>query len=70
MFLNVNDVKPSWIKGQVLHFVELHSGFVGGLFVVCVCLIIALTRKSRWLRGCLYAIKGFPKNTCLHRLED
>ena len=49
------------MKGQVLHFVQLHLVHVGGLIFacVCVCLIFALTRKSRRLRGRLYAIKGF-----------
>ena len=47
------------MKRQVLHFVELHLVIVGGLFVVSVCLIFALTRKSRRLRRRLYAIQGF-----------
>ena len=43
------------MTGQVLHLMELQVWLEVGVFV---CFSLALTRRSRWFRGRLYAIKG------------
>ena len=49
------------MKEQVLHFFELHFLILGGRVCVCVFFTLAFTRKSRRLRGRLYAMNGFSE---------
>ena len=58
------------MKEQVLHFFELHFLILGGLVCVCVFFTFAFTRKSRRLRGRLYAMNGFSEKTSLQQFED
>ena len=60
-----------WLRGQVLHALELHFFIVGGLVaVVSLFLSLAFTRKSRRFRRRQYAMKGLSGNTSLQRFED
>ena len=53
------------MKGEVLHLMELHFFMKGvvevGVFVCFSSFSLALTRRSRWFRGRLYAIKGLSE---------
>ena len=49
------------MKGQVVHFFELHCLFVGGIFSSYVCWTFAFTRKPPRLRGRLCAMKRIQK---------
>ena len=44
-----------------MHFFELHFLILGGLVCVYVFFTFAFTRKSRRLRGRLYAMNGFSE---------
>ena len=57
------------MKEQVLHFFELHFLNLGGLLCVCVFFTFAFTRKSRRLRGRLYAMNGFQKKLLCNGLK-